>query len=81
MFVLFIYFMPFDMSILDFTDCKCCPYVYQAKDSLLSPFEGTSHHGTLYHSKCAIFMLSQFLTIAYDISFSSSLFTSLATFI
>ena len=40
-----------------------------------------AHHSTWYHSKCAIFMLSPFLTVAYDISFSSSLFKSPATFI
>jgi heme/copper-type cytochrome/quinol oxidase subunit 4 len=69
------------MSNYDFTDCKCSSYVYQPKDSLLSSFQDEAHHGTSYHSKCSIFILSLFLTIAYHISFSSSLFKSPATFI
>ena len=44
-------------------------------------FEDGAHHSTSYHSKCANFTLSPFLTLAYDIPFSSSLFKSPATFI
>jgi hypothetical protein len=55
MFVLF--FKPFDMSIFDFTDGKCSSYVYEAKHLLLSPFQDKAHDETLYHSKCAIFIV------------------------
>jgi hypothetical protein len=56
------------MSLLHFTDGKCSPYPYQPKDSLFSSFQDTAYDGILYHSKCAIFMLSPFLTIAYHIA-------------
>ena len=79
MFVLL--FKPFGMFIFDFTDGKCSLYVYPAKDSFLSSFQEKAHDGTLYCSKCTIFILSPFLTISYNISFSSSSFKSLATFI
>jgi hypothetical protein len=67
------------MSIFDLTDGKCSSYVYQIRDSLLflfkiKPIMALRTIQVLFHAT----FISH---IAYDISFSSSLFKSLATFI
>ena len=77
------------MFILSFLSVLTCPFLIlqivsafiKSKTPPLSSFQDEAHDDTLYHSKCVFFLLSPFLSIAYHISFSSSLFKSSATFI